>query len=164
MRRQGPPGPQGPRAFNGAGFGVTGFAPRFLLGRRERLALTDDQAKQLEALATETEQARDKAMAGAKTHREKMRDLWAAERIDVSALQAEARAAMQTEQAAHLQALTNVAKAKALLTAEQRGRVEGWADARRWGMRRFGRGQGPAGPMGRGPRPGNGPRGPMRRF
>jgi Spy/CpxP family protein refolding chaperone len=163
MRMQQQPGPQGQQAFRGAGFGASAFAPRALLNRRERLALTDDQAKQLEALATEMEQGRDKVAAEAQAHREKMRALWDADKIDVSALQAEARAGMAARQAVELQAITNMAKAKALLTAEQRGRVEGWADAHRWGMRRMGRGRA-AGPMGQGPQSGMGIRGRMRRF
>jgi Spy/CpxP family protein refolding chaperone len=142
-------------------FGAEAFAPRFLLNRRVPLALTDDQAKQLEALAGEIEQARAKAATEGQAHRDKMRSLWTAERIDANALQAEARAGMQARQAVELQAITNTAKAKALLTPEQRGRVEGWLDARRWAMRRYERGRGPAAPMGG---RGMGMRGRMRRL
>jgi Spy/CpxP family protein refolding chaperone len=161
--------PRGLQAFHGAEFGASAFAPRFLLNRRERLALSDEQAKQLEVLATEMEQGRDTVAADAQAHREKMRALWAADRIDVNALQTEARAGMQAAQAAELQVITSTAKAKALLTAAQRGRVEGWADSRQWGMRQrgmrqFGRGRGPAGPVGGGPQPGMGMRGRLRRF
>jgi Spy/CpxP family protein refolding chaperone len=161
-RQRGPMGPQGFRGMGpgGLAFGAQAFAPRVLLNRREQLALTDDQAKQLEALAGELDQARDKMTTEQQAHREKMRALWTAEKIDVTALQAEARAGMQAAQAMELQTITNIAKAKALLTAEQRGRVEGWADSQRWGMRRSGRG--PAGAMGRGPAMGM--RGRMRRF
>jgi Spy/CpxP family protein refolding chaperone len=127
-------------------FGTEAFAPRFLLNRRTQLALTDDQAKQLEALASEMEQARDKAATEGQAHRDKMRTLWTAEKTDVNALQAEARAGMQARQAVELQAITNIAKARALLTPEQRGRVQGWLDARRWGVRRYNRGR--DGPMG----------------
>jgi Spy/CpxP family protein refolding chaperone len=155
------PGPRGRQGFRRMEFGAAAFAPRALLNHREQLALTDDQAKQLEALATDMQQARDKAMTERQAHRDRMRALWTADKIDVSALQAEARAGMQAAQTLELQALTNVAKAKALLTAEQRGRVEGWADAHRWGMRRSGRGRA-GGPMGWGPGMGMGGR--MRRF
>jgi Spy/CpxP family protein refolding chaperone len=158
MRQRGPGGPRG-MGVGAMAFGAEAFAPRFLLNRRARLALTDDQTKQLEALATETEQARDKAATEGQAHRDKMRALWTADPIDVNALEAEARAGMQTTQAVELQAITNIAKAKALLTPEQRGRVEGWVDARRWGMRRYGRGH--EGSMGG---RGMGTRGWMRRF
>lgn len=157
-----PQGPAGMRAFRGAGFGMTAFAPRALLNRRARLDLTDDQVKQLEVFASDMEQARDKTMTEVRAHRDKMRELWDADPIDVNAIQSEARALMQVQQTAHLQSLTDIAKAKALLTPEQRGRVEGWADARRWGRRGPGRGPG-AGFMGRGARSWDGPRGPMRR-
>ncbi len=159
MQMQQQPGPRGPQAFRGMEFGVGAFAPRALLNRRERLALTDEQAKQLEALATEMQQARDKAQTERTAHREKMRALWTAEKIDVAALQGEARTGMQAAQAVELQAITDIAKAKALLTPEQRGRVEGWADAHRWGMRNAGRR-----PMMGGGQAGMGMRGRMRRF
>jgi hypothetical protein len=40
------------------------------------------------------------------------------------------QAMMQTEQTARIAAATSIASAKAVLTPEQRGRVQGWADAR----------------------------------
>jgi Spy/CpxP family protein refolding chaperone len=159
-------GPQGMGrmgAFQGVGFGMMAFAPRALVARRARLELTDDQVKQLETLASDMEQARDKTMTEVRSHRDKLRELWDASQIDVNAVQSEARALMQVQQAAHLQELTDVAKAKSLLTAEQRGRVEGWAEARRWSRRGPGFRPG-AGFMGRGSQSRNGPRGPMRRF
>ena len=46
---------------------------------------------------------------------------------------------MQAEQAAQLATITGAAQAKSILTSEQRGRVQGWADHRgnRMGMRGF---------------------------
>jgi Spy/CpxP family protein refolding chaperone len=138
-------GPVGPGLAQGA------FAPQMLLNRRERLELTDDQAKQLETLSAEVKAARDKADADTRPRQEKLAELWKAEKPDAAAIQAEMRALMQARQAAALTATGAAAKAKGLLTAEQRGRVEGWADARRAG-RGFGRGMGP----GDGPRQGAG--------
>ena len=129
----------GPLGMGAAG-GV--FAPQMLINRRERLALTDDQVKQLETLSAEVKQAGDKADADAKPHQEKLAELWKADQPDATALQAEMRAMMQARQAAALTATAAAAKAKGLLTAEQRGRVEGWADARRAQGRRFERGMG----------------------
>lgn len=60
---------------------------------------------------------------------------WNADRPDTAVLRRSARALMQTQQAAHLAALTAAAQAKGVLTPEQRGRVEGWADARMMRMR-----------------------------
>jgi Spy/CpxP family protein refolding chaperone len=107
-----------------------------LLNRRERLDLTDDQVKQLEALATEVRQAHEKAATDAKPHEEKLEELWKADQPDVNAIQAEMRALMQVRQTAASAAVTATARAKGLLTDEQRGRVEGWADGRRMGMER----------------------------
>jgi Spy/CpxP family protein refolding chaperone len=146
----------------GMGLAQGVFAPQMLLNRRTRLELTDDQVKQLEALSTEVKQAHEKAQADAKPHQEKLAELWTADQPDAGALQAEMRALMETHETAALSATAAAARAKGLLTAEQRGRVEGWGDARRMMQ---GRGFGPG--MGRdGARPGAGfrmtPR--MRRF
>jgi Spy/CpxP family protein refolding chaperone len=139
----------GPLGMGPAG-GV--FAPRMLINRRERLELTDEQVKQLEALSAEVTQAGDKADVDARPHQEKLTELWKADQPDAAALQAEMRAMMQARQTAALTATAAAAKAKGLLTAEQRGRVEGWADARRAPGRRFERGMG----WGDGPRQGAG--------
>jgi len=138
------------------------FNPQMLLNRRQRLQLTDDQVKQLEALATATREAHDKATADAKPHEEKLQELWKAEQPDATAIQNEMKAVMQARQTAGLTALANTAKAKGLLTAEQRGWVEGWAAGRGMGARRFNGGPGRNGA----PRQGNGYRGMqrMRRF
>jgi Spy/CpxP family protein refolding chaperone len=130
-------GPVGPRLAEGV------FMPQMLVDRRERLDLTDEQVKQLEALSAEVKAAHDKAEADAKPHEEKLAELWKADQPDAAAVQAEMRALMQARQAAALTATGAAAKAKGLLTAEQRGRVEGWADARRAAGRRFERGMRP---------------------
>ena len=109
------------------------FGPQMLLNRRQRLELTDEQAKQLEALATEIRQAHDKAAADAKPHEEKLRELWDADQPDVQAIQSEMQALMAARHTAGLATAAAMARAKGLLTPEQRGRVEGWADGR--GMR-----------------------------
>lgn len=158
-----PPQPQPDRQRQHGG-GMPGgslFAPRTLLDRRDRLALSDDQVKQLEALAAESRQAREQTQADTRARQEKLRTLWQADQPDVTAIQSEARALMDAQQTARLAALTSAAKAKGLLSAEQRGRVEGWADARRMAWR-LDHGPGPGGQ----PAPGAGHRmrPPMRRF
>jgi len=122
------------------------FAPQMLLNHRQRLELTDEQATQLEALATEMRQAHDKADADAKPHEEKLRELWAADQPDVRAIQVEMQALMTARHAAGLAGASAMAKAKGLLTAEQRGRVQGWADGRGMGPRGFDRGMWDEGP------------------
>lgn len=124
----------------GAAQGV--FAPEMLIQRRERLSLTDEQVKQLEALASESREAREQAAAATKPHAEKLRELWQADQPDVNAMQSAMRALMEAQHAAGIVAMTGTATAKGLLTAEQRGRVEGWADARGMAGRGFNRGQG----------------------
>jgi Spy/CpxP family protein refolding chaperone len=148
-------GPQGAGGVHGV------FAPQMLLQRRERLNLSEEQVAQLEALATATREAREKAAADAKPHAEKIRELWQADQPDVSAIQSEMRALMEAQHAAGIVATTGAASAKGLLTAEQRGRVAGWADARGVMRRGYDRG-----PRWDGPRGGAGYRmqRPMRRF
>jgi len=116
------------------------FAPQMLLNRRTRLELTDDQVKQLEALSGEVKQAHEKAQADAKPHEEKLAELWKADQPDAAALQSEMRALMQARQTAALSATAAAARAKGLLTAEQRGRVAGWGDAHLMMGRQFGPG------------------------
>jgi len=116
------------------------YAPQMLLNRRTRLDLTDDQVKQLEALSEEVRQAHEKAQADAKPHEEKLAELWKADQPDAAALQSEMRALMQARQTAALGATAAAARAKGLLTAEQRGRVAGWGDARLMMGRQFGPG------------------------
>jgi Spy/CpxP family protein refolding chaperone len=146
-------GPPGPRAGMGHGMG-TGmgmgahmtagdrgphggmYAPQMLLSRRQRLELTEEQSKQLEALASEIRQAQDQASAAAKPHQEKLHELWQADQPNVQAIQAEMQALMAARHTAGLAHVAALAKAKGLLTAEQRGRVEGWADGRAMGARR----------------------------
>ena len=135
-----------------AGLGI--YAPQVLLNRRTQLNLTDDQAKQLEALSTELQQARAKADTALKAHHEKMLELWKADRPDVNAIQNEARAGMQLRDNMEIAQLGAAAKAKGLLTAEQRGFIQGWQDAHRG--RGMGRGMQGGPGMGRGMRQGRG--------
>jgi Spy/CpxP family protein refolding chaperone len=122
------------------------FAPQMLLNHRQRLELTDEQATQLEALASEIRKAHDEAEAAANPHEEKLGELWQADQPDVPAIQSEMQALMAARHTAALATASANARAKGLLTAEQRGRVEGWADGRRMGARGFDRGAWRAGP------------------
>jgi Spy/CpxP family protein refolding chaperone len=158
-RMQGPMG-QGMGMGMADHFGaVMAYSPRLLLNRKDQLNLTDDQVKQLETLSTDLQQSRAKADTALRAHHDKLMDLWKADRPDAAAIQNEARAGLQLRDNMAIAQLGAAAKAKALLTAEQRGFLQGWQDAHRGG---FGRGmRGGAGRgMGRGIRqsPGVGPR------
>lgn len=143
---QGPP--PGPRAGMGMGsrmgvgdHGLRGgmFTPQWLLNQRQRLELTEEQITQIEALASEVRKAHDEAAAAARPHEDKLHELWEADRPDVQAIQTEMQALMAARHSAALATASATARAKGLLTDEQRGRVEGWAAG--WHMGRgFNRG------------------------
>lgn len=125
-------GMQGPgREFRAAGF----YAPRLLIARRQVLGLSAEQVSRLEALAQEARQAADKATAEARTHWDQLAEIWKQPAPDANQVRSHAQAAMQAMQAARLAHLVAAAQAKTVLTPEQRGRLEGWADARRMAMR-----------------------------
>jgi Spy/CpxP family protein refolding chaperone len=147
MERRGP-GPDG--------FRMMIFSPTALLERRSALNLTPDQVTRLSTLETDVKSVRDKAETDSKPHREELEKLWQQGAPDVTQIRTHMQALMQAEQTARLTAATSTASAKAVLTPEQRGRVQGWADARmaerERGMRgmmfrRGGPGRGPGGDM-----------------
>jgi len=145
MRRMPGPGPGFP------GFAVMMFDPSRLLERRELLGLTADQVTKLSGLENDLKTARDKAQTDAKPHREELEKLLQGSAPDVAQVRTHAQALMQAEQGAQLATLATSVQAKGILTPEQRGRVQGWAEGGRMGLLR-----------GR-PRPGfgtEGPRGP----
>lgn len=112
------------------------YAPQHLVDRREALSLTPDQVARLEALTQEVQQARESAEAEVRSRQEQLEQLWEQPAPDVNQLRTHAQAVMQAQQNAHLAALTAAARAKAVLSPEQRGRVAGWSDARRGMMER----------------------------
>jgi Spy/CpxP family protein refolding chaperone len=145
------------RQRDGTGFLGFGFAPERLIAQRDALNLTPEQVASLEKLAQETKQARDQAAEVAKSHQEQLQALWKADAPDPKALETNLQAIMDARQKAELSAATAAARAKGLLTAEQRGRVMGWQDARRMGQRQR-MNRAPRGMWGRGERPGPQPR------
>ena len=115
-----------------AGFRMMPFSPTVLLERREALNLTPEQVTRLSGLENDVKAARDKSEADAKPHREELEKVMQQTAPDVTQLRTHALAMMQAEQSARIAGLTASAQAKAVLTPEQRGRVQGWADARRF--------------------------------
>lgn len=106
------------------------YAPPHLLERREALGLSAEQVTRLEALAQEIKAVHEKAEADARPHHEQLMAAWQADQPDAAAVRRHAQALMRVHHDAHLKTLESAVKAKALLTAEQRGRVAGWLDAR----------------------------------
>lgn len=106
------------------------FNPRFLLQRREALALSEEQVTQLEALAAETRSAREALPATIREHADALREAWRAETTDVEAIERHTRALLDAGQRARLASVTASARARGLLSPEQRGRMEGWVEGR----------------------------------
>ncbi|MFQ5746212.1 MAG: Spy/CpxP family protein refolding chaperone [Gemmatimonadota bacterium] len=119
--------------------GVEAFAPPHLLQRGEVLGLSDKQVQRLKGLAEALGSAHETAEAQARAHHEQLMQAWKAERPDPDALEAHARAAMSAQQDAHVALLRAAAEARGILTPEQRGRVQGWIDARMMMSPRAGR-------------------------
>ena len=132
-------------------FRMAPFSPTVLLERRSALNLTPEQVTRLSTLENDVRAAHEKAEADARPHREELEKLMQQPAPDVAQVRTHAQAMFQAEQAGRIAALTSTAQAKAVLTPEQRGRVQGWADARRNEGPRGGRGmqfrrQRPGGP------------------
>jgi Spy/CpxP family protein refolding chaperone len=107
------------------------YSPDRLVDRREVLKLTPDQVSRLEALAQEERRARDPADSAARAHEEQLATLWDAPQPDVRAIETHLRAAGEARQTALVATARAAARAKAVLTPEQQGRVAGWRDGAR---------------------------------
>ena len=105
------------------------FTPEHLLARKEALGLTAQQEARLTALRDAAKTAHDAAAADAKTHVDAVAQAFKAGAPDTSALKQHFQAAHAAMGKAHWTMLAAAAQAKAVLTAEQRGRVDGWVDA-----------------------------------
>lgn len=142
--------------FPGFMFGI--YAPDHLVDRREALKLTPDQVSQLETLAQEARTARERADTAVRSHEAQLRTLWEADAPDVRAIETHMQAVNAARQTAQLATVRAAARAKALLTPEQRGRVDGWREGARAMVNRRGVGPRPDRPgrMDRPRRPGMG--------
>ncbi len=105
------------------------FAPDHLLARKDVLGLSAQQVVRLTAIRDAAKTAHDAAQADAKTHMDALAQAMQAGAPDTTALKLHFQAAHGAMGKAHLTMLTAAAQAKALLTDEQRGRVNGWVDA-----------------------------------
>lgn len=144
--QHGCPGCWGGRGFGPIGPGAQGQMHRGLPGMgglglgallrfREQLELTDEQVSRLEALEEPLRQAHEEAQKTIQEHQRQLREAWQADEPDRNAIRSHMQAIMEAQQAAQLAALDAMLGARAVLTDEQRGRLQGWIGARAWGHR-----------------------------
>jgi hypothetical protein len=103
------------------------FAPSHLLERKDSLGLTAQQVTRLTALRDAAKTAHDAAHAEAKAHMDGLAQAFRASAPDTSAVKLHFQAAHAAMGKAHWTMLAAAAQAKAVLTDEQRARVERWA-------------------------------------
>ena len=120
--------------------GMWAFAPQVLIQRKDLLDLTEQQLSRLEQLGEDVKGAHEQAMQQAQASHDALREAWQADQPDADVVRRYAQQAMEARQAAHLAMVGSAAQAKALLTPEQRDRMEGWLDGMRMG-RQMRRGQ-----------------------
>ena len=105
------------------------FAPNHLLVRKDALGLSAQQVARLTAIRDGAKTTHDVAHADAKTHMDALAQAMQAAAPDTSAVKLHFQAAHAAMGKAHWVMLAAAAQAKAVLTDEQRGRVNGWVDA-----------------------------------
>lgn len=127
------------------------FAPGNLLDHKDQLGLTAQQVTRLTQIRDAAKTAHDAAHHEAMSHMEELGKALAATAPDSAAVRAHFMGHHDAMGRAHMVMLRASIQAKAVLTPEQRGRVDGWTDARQ-----MHRGMGPGGP----PRQGDMPRRP----
>ena len=103
------------------------FAPNHLLMRKDSLGLTAQQVARLTALRDAAKTAHDAAHAEAKAHMDGLAQALQANAPDSSAVKLHFQAAHAAMGKAHWTMLAAAAQAKAVLTDDQRARVERWA-------------------------------------
>jgi len=103
------------------------FTPDHLLARKDSLNLTPQQISRLTALRDAAKTAHDAAAAAAKAHMDAMGQALNAASPDTAAVKQHFQAAHTAMGNAHWAMLSAAAQARALLTDEQRARVERWA-------------------------------------
>jgi len=113
-------------------------APERLLVRQAALHLTSDQVSQLTALRDAARPARDSAAQQAMMHLREMDEVMHAAAPDTAAVRHHFEAALQYMGQAHMVTLDAAARARALLTDDQRKEVDTAASMRRRPMTRRG--------------------------
>ncbi len=110
-------------------------APGGLIAQRSFLGLTDDQVTQLEGLNTELTQAQQEAMGQVQIHQQELDNLWSADQPDANAIRQRTQQLLQAQQDAQLAAVDATARSRAILSAEQQGKIQGFAQGQRMGLR-----------------------------
>ena len=113
------------------------FTPDHLLANKDSLTLTQQQITRLTTLRDAAKPAHDASAADVKTHMDAIAQAWNAAAPDTAALRQHFLAAHDGMGKAHWVMLAAAAQARAVLTAEQRARVDQWATRmmeRRTGM------------------------------
>ncbi len=103
------------------------FTPDHLLARKDSLSLTPQQITRLTALRDAAKTAHDAAAADGKAHMDAMAQAWNAARPDTAAVKLHFQAAHTAMGSAHWAMLAAAAQARAVLSDEQRARVDRWA-------------------------------------
>jgi hypothetical protein len=103
------------------------FAPNQLLERKDSLGLTAQQVARLTALRDAAKTAHDAAHAEAKAHMDALAQAFQGAAPDTAAVKQHFQVAHAAMGKAHWTMLAAAAQAKAVLTDEQRARVERWA-------------------------------------
>ena len=94
----------------------------------------------VEQLGEELQGVHEQALAEAEASHEALREAWQADQPDADVVRRYAQQAMEARQAAQLAMVGGAAQAKALLTPEQQGKMQGWIDGVRMGRQmRMGR-------------------------
>lgn len=131
----GPMGPGVGRQMHPGLPGLGRLGPAALVRFRQQLELTDEQVSRLEALEQPLREAHEQARQTIQEHQRQLREAWQADEPDGAAIRSHMQAIMQAEQQAQLAAVDAALGARAVLTDEQRGRLQGWIGARAWGQR-----------------------------
>ncbi|KPK04301.1 MAG: hypothetical protein AMS20_08755 [Gemmatimonas sp. SG8_28] len=116
--------------FEGGGFG-----PAVLLRQRDFLNLSDEQVAQLEQLESAVRADQDEAREVFRERQDQLRAAWRADVPDPELIRQKTADLLQVRQQVELTRVETAAKAKALLSNEQLGKVRGFQE----GMRRGGR-------------------------
>lgn len=104
------------------------FTPDHLLARKDSLNLTPQQMSRLTTLRDAAKSAHDAAAADAKAHMDGVAQAFNAASPDTGAVKMHFQAAHTAMGKAHWAMLAAAAQARAVLTDEQRARVDRWAN------------------------------------
>ncbi|MSR07267.1 MAG: hypothetical protein EXR93_09415 [Gemmatimonadetes bacterium] len=103
---------------------INAYVPAALLEKEVELALTTDQVAKLGTLASDVRQAKAKAQADHDAHHAQLAKVFEAAAPNATQVKEHARLAMAAMAEGHGAELAVAAKAKGLLTAEQRAKVD----------------------------------------